>query len=593
MTLLAGVFSRRHDTDVPASVCEAIKRALSRRPDECVTEFRDGRVYLAKLDINAYGEPAYRVDPCGSVTMLAGEPILGCDNEGANAGRSHDLQVLHQSWDREDWSVLQGTQGLFSAVYYRPKPATLSLITDKLGVRRLYYWAGESLFVFASALRILESLDIVPKVMNLRGVTEIEGLGYALDDRTPYVGVAALRAAEILKCSDNRLSYHHYWRWDTIPISKLPESELLVKVHNRFRLATARRLRGDRTAVALLSGGLDSRCVVAFLRMHSAAVYTFNYSPRGTMDQIYGATFAKKVGAVHHETDVRINYPELFKAHNDAWNAAQNRENYFVERPRLIWTGNDGSFTLGHLWLSEDIVSMPRMGKLNLAIDQLLLNRKIDIKRRIFRRKFRRALSLSDVVSSGMREEVDKFEHEDPARNLYIFFMLHNMRKHLGNYFENIDLHGLEMQTPFMDADFLSSILTVPLDFCIRHRFYTKWLYLLDPVVTSVPWQVYPGHEPCPVRPAETMSEEDEDRAYSAWQTVFNREVTAQFKKLLRGDFFFHPLLNMPYLQAAALIHGLEMRDYSYALRTAILYQRYWTACSGRYELPDLEQRSR
>jgi len=70
-------------------------------------------------------------------------------------------------------------------------------MADKLGIRPLYFWADDDVIVFASALRILEELPLVPKQMDLRAVTELVGLGAPLADRTPYSGISLLRAARL------------------------------------------------------------------------------------------------------------------------------------------------------------------------------------------------------------------------------------------------------------------------------------------------------------------------------------------------------------------------------------------------------------
>src|SRR5436189_143421 len=92
---------------------------------------------------------------------------------------------------------LAGARGAFCAVHYHPDAGRLTLVTDKLGVRPLYYWIGDDHVIFATALRVLEGLAEVPKQMDLRAVTEAACFRFPLGDRTPYQDVYALHAAEI------------------------------------------------------------------------------------------------------------------------------------------------------------------------------------------------------------------------------------------------------------------------------------------------------------------------------------------------------------------------------------------------------------
>jgi len=151
MTLIAGILGRRKGCPINPLDCDELKQAISRNHEDKVTVFQDGSAFLAKVDIGAYGQPAFEVSRIGSVALLAGEPLLSLDTDGK---RDSDLRLLHQSWDRDDWAALAKAEGVFCAAHYAPASATLTLITDKLGIRPLYYWMDSDRVVFASALRV-------------------------------------------------------------------------------------------------------------------------------------------------------------------------------------------------------------------------------------------------------------------------------------------------------------------------------------------------------------------------------------------------------------------------------------------------------
>src|SRR5438093_5049394 len=211
MTILAGMFSRDRDPELSEVQVDAVRRALSRGGDAAITEFRDRRAFLAKVDIGAYGDAAFRIGPSGSVMMAAGHPLL---SDAAGRGRSHDLAVLHERWDADRREVLDEVNGVFCAIHYDPETARLTLLADKLGLRPLYYWIGPRYVVFATSLRLLDALPEVPRIMDLRAVTEIAHFGYPLGDRTPYRDVAVLRPAELVEVGSSFARRQRYWRWD-------------------------------------------------------------------------------------------------------------------------------------------------------------------------------------------------------------------------------------------------------------------------------------------------------------------------------------------------------------------------------------------
>ena len=102
--------------------------------------------------------------------------------------------------------------------------------------------------------------------MDVRAVTQMVGLGYPLGERTPYADIHMLRGAEIVTVTETDVSRKKYWHWDEIEPSPDTEDELLSKLYFSFNNAVARRIRTDKITAAYLSGGLDSRCIVAALR---------------------------------------------------------------------------------------------------------------------------------------------------------------------------------------------------------------------------------------------------------------------------------------------------------------------------------------
>jgi Asparagine synthase (glutamine-hydrolyzing) len=135
--------------------------------------------------------------------------------------------------------------------------------------------------------------------MDLRGITEMTTLGYALADRTPYENIVRLKAGEVVQIDEKTKTRTHYWRWDDIKRSSLGEPELLKDVYQTFSTGVTSRLRDDTQTIAMLSGGMDSRSVVTALCAKKAHVYTFNFSNRGTQDEVFSSRFASSIGTLH------------------------------------------------------------------------------------------------------------------------------------------------------------------------------------------------------------------------------------------------------------------------------------------------------
>jgi hypothetical protein len=585
MTILAGIMTRSEDVQLTDALCDSIKHTISRFPGDRVIEFRDSTAFLAKIDIGAYNEDGFLVGKTGSVSLLAGEPLLDVNGGQTFHTRSDDLDMLQQKWDAGKWDIGSYTLGVFCAVHYEPAKGRISFIADRLGIRPLYYWVGEQYVVFATALRILEELSEVPKDMDLRAVSEIMCFGFPLSNRTPYSNIFVLKAAEIFQIDKKRVSSLQYWRWDQLQQLDLSENDLLTEAHAQFIKAIERRLRTDKNTVAFLSGGLDSRCVVSILRSKKVTVHTFNFAPPRTQDQVFGAEFAKKEETIHTEAPMapESDVPGYAKTLSHAWSGSKYRSAYSVERPGLAWSGEGGSVGVGHVYLNRQTVDLLRSGKVDLAIDVFLKQQHIGLPLKVFNRNIVNRIAM--IPKHGIIEEMEDIHCEDPGRSFHLFLMLNDQRRHLSNHFEGIDLHRIEFHLPFFDGHFLELILASPIALFLEHGFYNAWLSRFPSSVTAVPWQTYPGHARCPLPIPDNLSYQWGKVRSRQFQRCRNRTLVHQTVSLLRADDFPHKIIRKVHLGFATLLTAVGLRDYGYVMKTAHTFYKYWKRSNGRYTL--------
>lgn len=581
MTILAGVFSRNPSVHIPDSVCESLKKNISRDPKDRPIEFRDVHAFLVKVDIGAFNRPAHSVSTKGSFAMLAGEPLLTCEGPTGPERDAH-LAYLQAMWDDGDFKSLRSASGTFCAAYYDPRTGTAHLVADRLGLRSLYYTIVDEFVYFSSALRILEALPEISKTLDVLSVAEITGFGYPFGGGTPYAGIKMLQPCEIVTIRRADLRSARYFQWDSITPSRATEEESLKETFEKFQSAVRRRLRGDKTTFAYLSGGLDSRCVVAALRAEGDRVYTFNFSLANTQDQMFALEYANKSGVIHHEVTTSPE-PDWSQIIADAWRASPHRHEQMPERPGLVWSGEGGSVGLGHVYFSPEIVSLIRSGDLDGAIDVFLRQQSKSILTRILSPEL--AAKCRGYLHARLRSELDAIRYPDRLRALYIFLILNGPRRHLEGHFDSLDLHRIEFLMPFNDSEFLEYLTAIPVEPCLYHQFYVKWLSLFDPAVLAVPWQPYPGHVRSSIPIPADLPDQWNSPASSAHQAALQRDLLDRSGTMLRDADFPSPVLRKGVLQLMRWAWKLGLRNYGYALKAALAYYRYWKIAGGKYEL--------
>ncbi len=591
MTLFAGVFSKIQDTPPSEALCSAIRDALSRSRADQPTTHRSERLFLAKVDVGVFGSAGLLVSEDGAVSALAGEPLLGSSagpSLSADRDRFRDLALLHESWRSGRSDLLAGAGGTFCAVHHTP-PDRLSLFTDRLGVHPLYFAEWHGFVLFSTALRVFESVPGLLLAMDVRAVSEMTALGYPLGRRTAYHGVRCLHAAERVQFAGERRSEDRYWRWNTIEPTSRSEEDHRQHVYERFRSAVRRRLRKAPGAVAFLSGGLDSRCIVSALRDDSTAVDTFNFAAAGTQDQVFASLFAREVGTRHHESPRpgpwNLEEATLARAMGETLDRLDTGGGAGgdTRRGRIVWSGEGGSVGLGHVYLTERMVKLARAGRWEEAVDHFLEVGKRAVTGRIIRRGLRDP--IISMPREGILEEVAGIHCTDPARALYLFLMFNDQRRHLSGHFEHIDLHRIELQLPFFDGGFLEAVLAVPIDLCLGHRFYLGWLERFPPTVMSVPWQAYPGHEPCPLPYPETLSHQWQPEQLRRVREAARERLLEQVDELGLWGNFPSPLLSWGQVKMLSWVYRAKLRDVGYAVSDALSFQRVWNQTDGRFHL--------
>jgi hypothetical protein len=269
----------------------------------------------------------------------------------------------------------------------------------------------------------------------------------------------------------------------------------------------------------------------------------------------------------------------------EAWNASQERVAQPAERPGLVWSGDGGSVTLGHVYLNRAMVDAARTGDAQTAMQLSNHGWGSEVPRRLLRSDLLASLS-GKSPRKGLREELDALHCDDAGRCLHLVLMHNDQRRHLAAHFEGIDLSRLEYQLPFFDSAFVESVLRVPIDFCLGHKLYMQWLRYFPEVVLSMPWQAYPGHEPCPLPTPSGVAYQWGEEVSRMRLAAERRDLLRQGAQMLGSSNFPKPLLRRHFLRLATWLYRLRLGDVGYVIRVAHRYCEYWSKCNGRYDLP-------
>jgi asparagine synthetase B (glutamine-hydrolysing) len=571
MAFVVGTYARSHAVPLQQTDLAALRKALQIGPTDIADFACTPRLQLAWIALDgSVGAPDRHED--GSLALLWGALF----REGHDTASNRKL--LRDEAGR-DAPRLTDIGGDFGYARHDAASDSLCLLTDKLGIRALFVCCTPDRVWFSSSLRVMERLPAVRKVMDLRAVAEITVFGSPLGDRTAYVDVRVLRPGERLRVDATSVRRDFYWRWNTLPAWRGDRADCLAELAARFRTAVRHRSGSDKRVFCLLSGGLDSRMIATALREQGTQVVACNISPPGTQDQYYSGEVARALGCRYAPVLLaRGHKPNLYMQLSKAWRAGAIDSDGPVDRPHWVFSGLGGDTACSGMLYDEELLGHFRSGREREGMELFFRRRGYQLIERLYRHE--EATRIREALVEGALEQLREFPCEDPARSLNLFEMMNDQRRHLYPHWDNAAAHGLQFHLPFFDSRFLELALAIPVDWTLYHGLYHEWMEQFDPAARSVPWQTYPGQQPCPVPVTQSFPTQWE--ASDRYELSDREAWTAPLADVLATR-PFPEILNRNYLRYVRVRRGLG-GDHGYAVAAARKVRDIWVRSDGRFE---------
>ncbi|WP_243495749.1 asparagine synthase (glutamine-hydrolyzing) [Priestia aryabhattai] len=198
--------------------------------------------------------------------------------------------------------------GMFAiAVIDTRQHTKLTLVTDPLGIKSLYYyWNNESkTLFFSSELPSLLEFNVVPKKLWLQGIDSYLTTKSIFGEHTMFEDIYTLPPSSLMRVVLNDVPKINNYK--TFVLSDDPTkdiSEASEKLKGYLSEEIKQLLDADVPVATINSGGLDSSLVTALANEHKSGIHSFNISYTGDWpfdEKIYAREVADFCNSVHHE----------------------------------------------------------------------------------------------------------------------------------------------------------------------------------------------------------------------------------------------------------------------------------------------------
>ncbi|MEJ2737614.1 MAG: asparagine synthase-related protein [Anaerolineae bacterium] len=490
---LCGITSNRIDLPTPDLV--PVLRSLS-YGRATVTELHHGKsVALGCAHLGTGGQRALYKSPQAVVVFfghLTQPPIPpGTDgSEPAMAARHiHDLYV-----DQGE-SMLDQVAGAYAFALLDRRTQTLLLVTDRLGLRPIYYAEHAGSFRFASEVKGILADPAFPRRLNRAAAADLFHFSFIMGEKTLFQDIHLLPPASVLRYQQGRWTVSRYW--------EIPFPEHYPRrtdrwyddlIYEALKAAVDRMVRPGLNYGLSLSGGLDSRWIAALLAQVQPESSAFTLGTPGSDDTPPAIEVAKQTGLPHHYwelsptfvPDLAETYMYLVDGMDHLW--------HMEELPLTVRVGDYADVSVGG-FLGD--------GLFGYEINPIsaLLRRKDVVRYRLWRTRGGRPAPELLAQAFGERtgqeltalaiNSLEKGFAEAPSQRGFQAIQYYDLRqpeRRLANVAQLAKLAYVDIYHPIADQEVVQAALQLPASQLVTERAYRRAMATHFPAMAAIPW---------------------------------------------------------------------------------------------------------
>lgn len=267
--------------------------AMRRLPWQRAELWGQGNYCGGRVDsgvLNPEGQPRATADGRRHV-WLDGECRLP-QNPGGDMASADALASLVDA----PYPTLTRVNGAFALAVVQA--GELALATDRLGFRPLYYTETADWFAYAAEVKALLAIHEHLPAIDEVALRQYFAFDHMLGDRTWWTGIALIPPANVWHVSRGLVTRTEYWSFDDLRVAPCDPAEAQQEFGGLWAAAVRDHLRPGTTPV-LLSGGLDSRLLVAELVGRNADLVAVTYGSKESPEVGPARAVAALAGVEH------------------------------------------------------------------------------------------------------------------------------------------------------------------------------------------------------------------------------------------------------------------------------------------------------
>jgi len=220
-----------------------------------------------------------------------------------------DSEVILKAFKAWGMEMVQQFRGMFVFVIWDTQKQQLTICRDRVGVKPLFWYWKDGLFMFSSELKAFHQHPKFDKSISPTAVSLYLQQGYIPYPNCIFEQVQKLPAGAYLELdSTQQINIQKYWDASNIyqqsQPNTAPEAVLLEQLEEVLTDSFELRMVADVPVGAFLSGGIDSSTVVALLQKQKnrqLKTFTIGFEDKEYNEAQHAKAVAQHLGTDHHE----------------------------------------------------------------------------------------------------------------------------------------------------------------------------------------------------------------------------------------------------------------------------------------------------
>ena len=301
---IAGIVDLEGKIDLKEEITGMLS-LMKHEPWYKVGQFHQGPVALGKATpgiIDPYPQPVFNPDKSlclvmyGEVYSYPNNFVQILKKNSHSESNNYPLLILNLI-DKKGIEIVQALNGSFVLALWDFRNHRLTIANDRFGLRPLYYFGRNHIFVFASEMKSILTFPEVNKEIDVEGMAQFFSFNFVLGDKTLFQQIKILDPASILTFQAGSIKKESYWtmslKEDSFGFNK---KDSLNQAHYLVKQAVQRQLNDDIPKTLSLSGGLDSRTIIGATAQLGHKIPTFTFGIPDCPDQKLAKTIADACG---------------------------------------------------------------------------------------------------------------------------------------------------------------------------------------------------------------------------------------------------------------------------------------------------------